>query len=179
MDRDSIKLELDYIIQQFYAIACVPSSILGQSNVSNVSETSITMLYQQTDNFCKQYIASMQEGFAKRLEYIRKLLKIKGIVITDEVFDSIFISFNVNRPVDNKSDMENMKMQHECGAMSRQTIIDRSPYTTDTSLEMERIEAERIKDEQNASGDVVETNGTDDYSGNDDKMEVNIDDKVD
>lgn len=179
MDRDSIKLELDYIIQQFYAIACVPSSILGQSNVSNVSETSITMLYQQTDNFCKQYIASMQEGFAKRLEYIRKLLKIKGIIITDEVFDSISISFNVNRPVDNKSDMENMKMQHECGAMSRQTIIDRSPYTTDTSLEMERIEAERIKDEQNASGDVVETNRTDDDTGNGDKTEVNIDGKVD
>lgn len=111
MDRDSIKLELDYIIQQFYACACVPSSILGQSNVSNVSETSITMLYQQTDNFCKQYIASMQEGFTKRLEYIRKLLEIKGITITDEVFDSISISFNVNRPVDNKSDMENMKMQ--------------------------------------------------------------------
>ena len=60
----------------------------------------------------------------------------------------------MNRPVDNKSDMENMKMQHECGAMSKQTIIDRSPYTTDTSLEMERIEAERIREEQNAFGHV-------------------------
>ena len=179
MDRDSIKLELDYIIQQFYAIACVPSSILGQSNVSNVSETSITMLYQQTDNFCKQYIASMQEGFVKRQEYIRKLLKIKGIIITDEVFDSISISFNVNRPVDNKSDMENMKMQHECGAMSRQTIIDRSPYTTDTSLEMERIEAERIQDEQVASGNEVDTNRMDSDIGNSDKLESMIDDKVD
>lgn len=29
MDKDSIKLELDYLIQQFYAVACVPSSILG------------------------------------------------------------------------------------------------------------------------------------------------------
>lgn len=179
MDRDSIKLELDYIIQQFFSVACVPSSILGQSNVSNVSETSITMLYQQTDNFCKQYIASMQEGFAKRLEYIRKLLEIKGITITDEVFDSISVSFNVNRPVDNKSDMENMKMQHECGAMSKQTIIDRSPYTTDTSLELERIEAERIKDEQNASGNASETDRADADTGKNDKLENNIDDKVD
>lgn len=64
----------------------------------------------------------MQEGFAKRLEYIRKLLKIKGIVITDEVFD---------------------------------------------------------RDEQNASGSVVETNSTDGNTGNDDKTELNIDDKVD
>jgi len=179
MDRDSIKLELDYIIQQFFSVACVPSSILGQSNVSNVSETSITMLYQQTDNFCKQYIASMQEGFSKRLEYIRKLLEIKGITITDEVFDSISISFNVNRPVDNKSDMENMKMQHECGAMSKQTIIDRSPYTTDTSLEMERIKAERMKEEQIVSENALEANKTDDNIDNGDKLEVDIDDKAD
>ena len=156
MDRNSIKLELDYIIQQFYAVACVPSSILGQSNVANVSETSITMLYQQTDNVARQYIASLLEGFYIRLAYIRKLLELKNIPISDEVFDSVNIMFNVNRPVDNKSDMENMKMQHECGAMSRQTIIDRSPYTTNTALELERIESERIKVEQEDIGKVKE-----------------------
>ena len=142
MDRNSIKLELDYIIQQFYAVACVPSSILGQSNVANVSETSITMLYQQTDNVARQYIASLLEGFSTRLFYIRKLMELKNIPISDEVFDSVNVSFNVNRPVDNKADMENMKMQYDCGAMSRQTIIDRSPYTTNTSLELQRIEDE-------------------------------------
>lgn len=151
MDRESIKLELDYIIQQFYAVACVPSSILGQSNVANVSETSITMLYQQTDNIARQYIASLLEGFSVRLEYIRKLMELKNIPISDEVFDSVSVSFNVNRPVDNKADMENMKMQYECGAMSRQTIIDRSPYTANTALELERIESERIKAEQDAT----------------------------
>ncbi len=110
MDRNSVKLELDYIIQQFYAVACVPSSILGQSNVANVSETSITMLYQQMDNIARQYIASLLEGFYTRLTYIRKLMELKDIHVSDEVFDSINISFNVNRSVDNKSDMENMKM---------------------------------------------------------------------
>lgn len=146
MDRESIKLELDYIIQQFYAIASIPSSLLGNSNVSNVSETSLGLLYQQCDNLCRQYIASMQEGFTIRMEYIRKLLEIKGQAISDDVFDTLGVSFNVNRPVDNKSDMENMKMQYECGAMSRQTIIDKSPYTTDTALELQRIEDEKSKD---------------------------------
>nr|UVX73497.1 MAG: portal protein [Bacteriophage sp.] len=183
MDRESIKLELDYIIQQFYAIACVPSSILGQSNVANVSETSITMLYQQTDNFCKQYIASMQEGFLKRLEYMRRLMEIKGMIIDDDVFDSISISFNVNRPVDNKSDMENMKMQYECGAMSRQTIIDKSPYTTDTALELQRIEDEAKKDaaKQETKTVVVDANNqnaeTDENVSEEQNIEV--DDKVD
>lgn len=155
MDRESIKLELDYIIQQFYAVACVPSSILGQSNVANVSETSITMLYQQTDNIARQYIASLLEGFNTRLIYIRKLLELKNIPISDEVFDSVNFSFNVNRPVDNKSDMENMKMQYDCGAMSRQTIIDRSPYTTNTALELERIELESKTDLSNKNQEVI------------------------
>lgn len=145
MDRNSVKLELNYSIQQFYAVACVPSSILGQFNVANVSETSITMLYQQTDNIARQYIASLLEGFYTRLAYIRKLMELKGIHVSDEVFDSINISFNVNRPVDNKSDMENMKMQYEYGALSKQTIIDRSSYVTNTSIELERIEAESMK----------------------------------
>ena len=183
MDRESIKLELDYIIQQFYAIACVPSSILGQSNVANVSETSITMLYQQTDNFCKQYIASMQEGFSKRLEYIRKLLEYKNHTISDDVFDSISISFNVNRPVDNKSDMENMKMQYECGAMSRQTIIDKSPYTTDTALELQRIEDEAKKDadKQETKTPVEDTENQDaDTEENvSEEQNIEVDDKVD
>lgn len=172
MDRNSIKLELDYIIQQFYAVACVPSSILGQSNVANVSETSITMLYQQTDNVARQYIASLLEGFSKRLFYIRKLMDLKNIPISDEVFDSVNVSFNVNRPVDNKADMENMKMQYDCGAMSRQTIIDRSPYTTNTSLELQRIEDENRVVQLNRNQEPHIIPGTK-------EKEVEIDDKVD
>lgn len=184
MDRESIKLELDYIIQQFYAVACVPSSILGQSNVANVSETSITMLYQQTDNVARQYIASLTEGFITRLGYIRKLMGLKGIEISDEVFDSLNITFNVSRPVDNKSDMENMKMQHECGAMSRQSIIDRSPYTTDTALELERIESERRSDKSFSEQKVAEAGKSDaenflNSQSASSEMGSEIDDKVD
>lgn len=177
MDRESIKLELDYIIQQFYAVACVPSSILGQSNVANVSETSITMLYQQTDNIARQYIVSLTEGFMTRLHYIRKLMELKGMEITDEVFDSISVSFNVSRPVDNKSDMENMKMQYDCGAISRQTIIDKSPYTTDTALELERIESEKEKAEQSEIQEVKNIEDAD--TENNIELEEVIDDKVD
>lgn len=142
MDKDSIKLELDYLIQQFYAVACVPSSILGQSNVANVSETSITMLYQQTSNFNRQFITEMTKGFMQRMEYIRKLMEIQGQTVTDEVFDSINFLFNVSKPVDNEANMNNMKLQYDCGAISKQTIIDKSPYTTDTALELQRLQDE-------------------------------------
>ena len=109
------------------------------------------MLYQQTDNFARQYIAAMNEGFEQRLAYIRKLMEYNGQTVTDEVYDSISFSFNVARPVDNAADMENMQIQYNCGAISKQTIIDRSPYTTDTALELKRIE-----DETNAKVEQVE-----------------------
>ena len=175
MDRESIKLELDYVIQQFYAIACIPASVLGNSNISNVSSTSITVLYQQTDNFTRQYMASMVEGFKKRLEYIRKLMEYNGQTISDEVFDSVNFSFNVVRPVDNAADMANMEIQYNCGAISKQTIIDRSPYTKDTALELKRIEDEaKVNDEPEEETDdpleIVTSTKTE---------EVIIDDKAD
>lgn len=148
MDRESIKLELDYLIQIFYSVACVPSVLTGSSNIANVSENSTTMIFYQTDNFCKQFITAMKEGFVTRFEQIRKLLEIKGITINDELFDTLDFCFNVNRPVDNKSDMENMKLQYECGAISKQTIIDKSPYTTDVALELERLKQESEESEK-------------------------------
>lgn len=148
MDRESIKLELDYLIQMFYSVACVPSVLTGSSNIANVSENSTTMIFYQTDNFCKQFITAMKEGFVTRFEQIRKLLEIKGMTINDELFDTLDFCFNVNRPVDNKSDMENMKLQYECGAISKQTIIDKSPYTTDVALELERLKQESEESEK-------------------------------
>ena len=46
LDYQSIKLILDNLIQQYYTIACVPSALYGQSNIANVSETSLELLCQ-------------------------------------------------------------------------------------------------------------------------------------
>lgn len=167
MDRNSVKLELDYIIQHFFSCACVPSSILGQSNVANVSETSITMLFQQTDNFARMYIMSLLEGFRTRLKYIRKLMEYQGKTISDEIFDSIDFEFNVARPVDTKADFENMKIQFDAGALSRRTFIDKSKYTTDTPLELERLADEA----QQSDGNVTPVSESED-------IETDIDEKV-
>lgn len=175
MDRESIKLELDYIIQQFYAVACVPSSILGQSNVANVSETSVTMLYQQTENFNRQFIVQMLEGFFIRLEYIRKLMRLKGQTVSDDVYDSINFSFNLSRPIDQESNMKNMQIQRECGAISKQTIIDRSPYTTDTALELQRLEDEARAELQQFDNNSEEIGLVVDTK----TKKIEIDDKVD
>ena len=100
------------------------------------------LLFTQTDNKAKQTVQVLKEGFYKRFEYFRKLLVIQGISLSDDGYDSLDITFNVNRPVDTQSLINELKTQYDIGAISRQTIIDISPYTTDTSLELQRIEAE-------------------------------------
>lgn len=143
MDYNNIKLLLDSLVQQLYAVAGVPASVIGQGNIANVSEVSLKLLFSQTDNKAKQTVQVLKEGFYKRFEYFRKLLAIQGTTLSDDDYDSLDITFSVNRPVDTSSLMDELKTQYEMGAISKQTIIDISPYTVDVSSEMQRIEAEK------------------------------------
>lgn len=143
MDYNNIKLLLDSLTQQLYAVASVPAAVIGQGNIANVSEISLKLLFSQTDNKAKQMIQVLKEGIYKRFEYMRKLLVLQSVVFSDDIFDSLDFTFTVNRPVDTNSLMNELKIQYEMGAISKQTIIDKSPYTVDTSLELQRIEGEQ------------------------------------
>ena len=71
--------------------------------------------------------------------------------------------------------MENMKMQKDAGAMSIQTMIDKSPYTTDTALEMQRLEAERNVGENVVPEMVEEDEVEEDFTPVSDKVIVGKD----
>lgn len=142
LDSASVKLLLDHLIQQFYAVACIPASMYGQSNISNVSEVSLKYLFSQTDNKAQKTIQSLIDGMFQRFEYFRKLQQLRSVhkEYTDEEFDSLDVNFNVSRPVDTNSLISDLKMQYDMGAISKWTIMEKSPYTTDVPLELERIE---------------------------------------
>lgn len=146
MDYQNIKLLLDSLTQQLYAVASVPAAVIGQGNIANVSEISLKLLFSQTDNKAKQMIQVLKEGIYKRFEYMRKLLAIQSVTFNEDMFDSLDFTFTVNRPVDTNSLMNELKTQYDMGAISKQTVIDKSPYTVDTSLELQRIEQENSVD---------------------------------
>ncbi len=94
LDSESVQLLLEHLIQQFYAVACIPSSMYGQSNISNVSEVSLKYLFSQTDNKAQKTIQSMIDGIFQRFEYFRKLQKLRSVhkEYSDAAFDSLNIS---------------------------------------------------------------------------------------
>lgn len=155
LDSNSVKLLLDHLIQQFYAVACIPASMYGQSNISNVSEVSLKYLFSQTDNKAQKTIQSLTDGMFQRFKYFRKLQELRSAhkKYADEEFDSLDVNFNVSRPVDTNSLMTDLKIQQEMGAISKRTIMEKSPYTTDVSLELQRMEGEKniTEEEKNAA----------------------------
>ena len=146
MDYQSSKLLLDTLWQQFYAVSCIPASQMGQININNVSETSLRLLYSKMDDKAKETMIALREGMYKRFGIIRNLLALNEVSISDDDYDTLDLNFNVNRPIDTHSLMEEMFIQWQMGAISRQTIVDQSPYTIDVVNEMTRIEKERNKE---------------------------------
>lgn len=132
LDYNSIKLILDSLINQFYTIASVPSAMYGNGNIANISETSLELLFNNSDSYAKRLSFCLLNGFYTRLQYISKMLDID---VTE-----VNIGFNYNKPVDNKSMMEAMRSQYEMGAISKESVIRNSPYTSDVKREMELID---------------------------------------
>ncbi|TDP58492.1 phage portal protein [Aminicella lysinilytica] len=130
LDTPAISVILDNLLNQFYTIAQVPSVLYGQSNVANVSEVSLKLLFNCADNLAKKTSYELLKGFYKRLEYI-------GMLVNDN-FNDIEISFNYNRPADDSSIISDIKTQMELGIMSRETAMRVSPYITDVQRELER-----------------------------------------
>lgn len=147
LDSASIKLLYDSLMQQLMMVACVPSHIFGQNNVSNVSEVSLQMLYQNLENKAIENEVYIRYGLHKRCEAIERLLNKQGIYFNDEWIE---FEFNYNRPTNQKELLEQMKIQRDMGAISIETIVEKSEITNDVSIELSRLSAECIlnKDSQ-------------------------------
>lgn len=128
-----------FFINQLYTFAQVPRVVIN-GNVSNVSEVSLKLLFTQLDNKAKRQAAFLRDGFYKRWNAMRKL---SGAELTDQQFDSLDVSFNYNAPTDNSLTLSDLLKQYEAGAMSKKTLIELSPYTTNAEAEMNLIESEK------------------------------------
>ena len=144
MDYNSIKLLYDNLKQHLLDISCMPSVAMGNSNVANVSEISLKLLYQLADVKAMLNEKCIRVGLYERLEVIEGLFKRLGINVDCSEIDVVF---NYSRPVNVNDIMDNMKKQYEMGAISKQTIIENSELTNNVSKELVRLKGEDVKSE--------------------------------
>lgn len=138
VDYNTVSLIMNQLINQLYSVAQVPSVVFN-GNVSNVSEVSLKLLFTQLDNKAKRQAAFLRDGFYKRWDAMRRLFNTE---LTEEQYNSLDVSFNFNTPTDSSATLSDLLKQYEAGAMSKKTLIELSPYTTNAEAEMAQIEAE-------------------------------------
>ena len=140
MDYSTIKLYLDELHKQLNVIASMPSIVGGNTNVANVSEVSLKLLYQLADVQAMMSEKWFREGLYKRFEMFDKLLEQLGITFNDDEY--VDVEFTYSRPVNTSELLDNIKKQREMNAISIKTIIEKSNLTVDVQQEIERLKNE-------------------------------------
>lgn len=137
LDSESIKVLYNALLNHLWIVARVPSVVMGQSNVANVSEVSLKLLYTLSGNMAKENSVYLEDGILDRIDAIDRLLAIKGITFSEDEY--IGISFNYNRPMDESEYIDMLSKQYNDGALSIETYLGKSPLTSSVVEELGRL----------------------------------------
>ena len=77
-------------------------------------------------------------GFKERFRMFQKILGMQGIKVDSDVD----VIYNVSMPVASTEMIANLKALQEMGAISRETIMEKTEYITDVDVEKKRLEGE-------------------------------------
>lgn len=157
IDCNTIKLYLDNLKQFLNDIACMPSVLGSSTNIANISEVSMQILLMMANVFADENKKWLNSGFKQRFAMFKKILGMQGISVDDDVD----VIYNVSMPVASTEMVANLKALQEMGAISRETIMEKTEYVSDVEVEKKRLQGENElakldKDVANVSKDKEE-----------------------
>ena len=148
MDYNTIKLYLDNLKQFLNDVACMPSVLGSSTNIANISEVSMQILLMMANVFADENKKWLNIGFSERFRMFQKILGMQGIKVDSDVD----VIYNVSMPVASTEMIANLKALQEMGAISRETIMEKTEYITDVDVEKKRLQGENVS--QNVSRNV-------------------------
>jgi len=150
LDYQSFETIYKTLLQSLLDVSQTPAVSLNKTDISNLSEVSIKLLFQLANIKAGMNEQFMREGLEQRNEKVRKLLEYRGIKFSDDEFESLDLVFQYATPSNDKEIIENLKELREMGAISLESILGHSPYTTDVQMELGKIVSDgNIKDKDN------------------------------
>lgn len=149
LDYNSIKLYLDNMKQFLNDVACMPSVLGSSTNIANISEVSMQILLMMANVYADENKKWLNIGFQERFDMFKKILDMQGISVNGDVE----VIYNVSMPVASTEMIANLKALQEMGAISRETIMEKTEYVSDVDAEKKRLEGENVASETNV--DVV------------------------
>lgn len=139
LDSKSFDLVYKTLMQTLLDVSSTPAVSMNKTDISNLSEVSIKLLFSLADTQAGVNETYLREGFSERWEKVQRLLKFKGITVSDDEMCSLGFNFQYNTPSNHKEILDNMKTQFDMNAISLETIIEQSPYVNDTLRELSRL----------------------------------------
>ncbi|SDQ41999.1 phage portal protein [Carnobacterium viridans] len=136
------------LVQQMLNLSSTPSVSLNSTDVSNLSETSMKILYQLSNQKGKQNERYMRNGFEIRFEKIFELLNRKGIEFTEDDIDSLDVVFSYATPQNETEIIDNLVSLKGIGAISNETAIEINPYISNTNQELERLNVSKVVEDK-------------------------------
>ncbi|MHC1746942.1 MAG: phage portal protein [Cellulosilyticaceae bacterium] len=138
LDYNSIKLYIENLLNQLYQIASVPSVLMGNSNVANVSEVSLKLMFQCADNKANSLAYVLLDGFESRHDIMQNILAKKGNNFKEDEY--LEVQFSYSRPVADTDTVNNLSTQYQDGAIDLQTYIENSPLTKNVDMVLKRLD---------------------------------------
>ncbi|MPN32011.1 hypothetical protein SDC9_179486 [bioreactor metagenome] len=140
LDYKSFESVWKVLKQALLDISCTPAVSMNNTDISNLSETSIKLLFGLADVRGNLNEKFMRDGIMQRLKKFEKLLGIKGIGVD---VDEIELTFICSRPLNEADIIDNLKTLRDMGAISLQSTLEQNPYVFDVASEMDKIKAEK------------------------------------
>lgn len=155
LDYKSFETVYKTLQQALLDVSQTPAVSLNKTDISNLSEVSIKLLFQLANIKAGMNEQYLREGIEKRFEKIRELLKYKGVQFGDSDFETLDIVFQYATPSNDKEIIENLKVLDEMGAISLESLLGHSPYTKDVRMELERLQSEQGNAEEREEQSLV------------------------
>ena len=163
MDYNTIKLYLDNLKQMLNDISCIPSVLGSSTNIANVSSVAMQILYAMAQVNADETKKWLNIGFRERFERFKKILSMQGISVESDVD----VIYNVSMPVATTEMIANLKALQEMGAISKETIMEKSDIVSDVEVEKKRLSGENVEDSPNG----VDSKTTDNVDNSVDNLE--------
>ncbi|MEK4946559.1 phage portal protein [Carnobacterium sp. FSL W8-0810] len=134
--------------QELLNISSTPAVSLNNSDVSNLSETSMKILFTLADMKGKMNEKYLRNGLESRFEKVFELLNRKGIEFTEDDRDSLDVVFNYSKPQNETEIIDNLVSLKGIGAISNETAIEINPYISNTAQELERLNVSKVVEDK-------------------------------
>lgn len=138
---------------------------MNKTDLSNLSETSIKLLFSLADIKAKINEQYLREGFEERFEKIKAILQLQGKRISEDSFDTLDTVFQYARPTNEKEIIDNLKTLSDMQGISLESIVEHSPYTHDVQQELNRI-----RNSIDTGGGIVDDDGNNDNVNDNDSQ---------